>query len=232
MLLSTFELLLKSITPNAGTIPGSDRKILQGYFLNIANPNDFSLNLRLRFNATSPEIDRSQLLVIRDTLGNNVFTNLTSENTFNFRLNPRDTGLIILQPDIRTLNPDTTNLEVRGYVELFVVQRFFAEPGTTYPVLVTPEHRGTFIPANMSGSIAREFDQLISPLPTSTGAGLLDVDVITEPVIINPPNPPFPIPPVELPNLDTISNPDLVGIQQALNYMLGRIEDLSKQVAC
>ncbi|NEP88879.1 MAG: hypothetical protein F6K18_19680 [Okeania sp. SIO2C2] len=45
MLVSTFELLLKTITPNAGNIPNSDRQVLQGYFLTIANPNNTDLKL-------------------------------------------------------------------------------------------------------------------------------------------------------------------------------------------
>ena len=179
MLLSTFELLLKPITPTTGTISNSNRTVLQGYFLNIANPNNVALNLRLRFNATTPGINNSELIVIRDVTGNNAFGNLNAQNEFNFTLNARDTGLVILQPDIRNLDPDTANLEVRGYIEIFVVSFSPFPYRQSYQLLVTPEHRGTFLDSP-GGIGAGEFDQLISSLPTATGRGLIDVDVIPD----------------------------------------------------
>lgn len=179
MLLSTFELLLKPITPTTGTISNSNRTVLQGYFLNIANPNNVALNLRLRFNATTPGINNSELIVIRDVTGNNAFGNLNAKNEFNFTLNARDTGLVILQPDIRNLDPDTANLEVRGYIEIFVVSFSPFPYRQSYQLLVTPEHRGTFLDSP-GGIGAGEFDQLISSLPTATGRGLIDVDVIPD----------------------------------------------------
>lgn len=228
MLLSTFELLLKPITPTPGTINNSDRIVLQGYFLNIANPNNVNLRLRLRFNATTPGLNNSELIAIRDTTGGNVFGNLNAQNEFNFTLSALDTGLVILQPDITSLDSNTANLEFRGYVEIFVVERNFfpfPTPCQSYPLLVTPEHRGTFLPSPNSGT--GEFDQLINSLPTATGGSLMDVDVIREPIIINPPSPTVPIPP----SLDQLPqpSPDLVDIQQALNFMAQRIDDLSQQ---
>ncbi|PZV04455.1 MAG: hypothetical protein DCF32_12415 [Leptolyngbya sp.] len=242
MLLSTFELLLKPITPATGTIPGSDRSILQGYFLNVANPNNTSLRLRLRFNAQSPGLDRTKLLVARDTLGNNELATLTPGNTYEFRLNAGDTGLVILQPDIRTLNPVNVadRIEVRGYVEIFAVSSFpFPGSARTFPLLVTPEHRGTFLP---SPGTSGDFDQLITALPTSSGSALLNVDTVLDPIFQGPlvPGPQFPQPiPVPGP-IDPIGpvaggiNPEVVSqlenIQQVLGFMAQRLDDLSQPV--
>ncbi|MGG6241988.1 hypothetical protein ACQ4N7_25495 [Nodosilinea sp. AN01ver1] len=243
MLLSTFELLLKPITPTAGTVSGSDRSILQGYFLNVANPNSTSLRLRLRFNAQSPPIDRTKLLVARDTLGTNELTSLTVANTYDFRLNAGDTGLIILQPDIRTLNPANLadQIEVRGYVEIFAVSPFpFPGRPRTFPLLVTPEHRGTFLP---SPGTSGDFDQLITALPTSSGSALLNVDTVLDPPVFDGPfvpGPQFPQP-IPIPGpIDPIGpvaggiNPGVIdqleNIQQVLGFMAQRLDDLSQPV--
>lgn len=183
MLLSTFELLLKPITPTPGAISGSDRGILQGYFLNLANPTASNLRIRLRFNTTTPTLDPSQLLSILDTNGDNdPNSSLVADGPNRFQydltLNAGDTGLFILQPNISTLDPATAQLEIRGFVEIFIVVSFFF--GTPQPLLVTPEHRGTFLPSPGGNG---EFDQLIVSLPTSTGTGLMEVDTITSPMI-------------------------------------------------
>lgn len=245
MLLSTFELLLKPITPTAGMIPGSDRSILQGYFLNVANPNNTPLRLRLRFNAQSPGLDRTKLLVARDTLGDNELASLTPGNTYDFRLNAGDTGLVILQPDIRMLNPanERDQIEVRGYVEIFAVSSFpFPFPGSarSFPLLVTPEHRGTFLP---SPGTSGDFDQLITALPTSSGSALLNVDTVLDPVFPGPvvPGPQFPQP-IPIPGpIDPIGpvaggiDPGVVAqlenIQQVLGFMAQRLDDLSQPVS-
>lgn len=241
MLLSTFELLLKPITPNPGTVSGSDRSLLQGYFLNIANPTNSTLNLRLRFNARTPNLDRSKLLVIRDTTGGNAFGNLTPQNTFDFQLASRDTGLIILQPDITQLDPanPADRVEVRGYVEIFVVVRFpFPGFASNFQLLVTPEHRGTFLP---SPNGSREFDQLISAIPTMTGGSLQNVDTILDPIIINPPGRPIipnPTLPVSNPVLTNGNNgvgngeaaPQLQDIQQILTFMAQQIDSLNQRL--
>ncbi len=243
MLLSTFELLLKPITPTAGTVSGSDRSILQGYFLNVANPTSTSLRLRLRFNAQSPAIDRTKLLVARDTLGTNDFANLTVGNTYDFRLGAGDTGLVILQPDIRTLNPANLadQIEVRGYVEIFAVSSFpFLGGARSFPLLVTPEHRGTFLP---SPGTSGDFDQLITAVPTSSGSALLNVDTVFDPPILVDPIRPFPQFPQPIPipgPIDPIGpvaegiNPgvtfQLENIQQVLGFMAQRLDDLSQPI--
>ena len=120
-----------------------------------------------------------------DTTGNNIFRSLDPLNTFDFKLGAGDTGLVILQPKIPNIIPPTPDLEVRGYVEIFVTGVISSPsfpsfpPAQSYPLLLTPEHRGTFFPPNPPANAVMEFDQLITSLPTATGGALMDVDVIS-----------------------------------------------------
>ncbi len=239
MLLSTFELLLKKITPSPGTVSGSDRSILQGYFLNLSNPTARNLRIRLRFNATTPSINPSELLDVLDTDGSNNFAGSLVANgpnrfRYDFTLNAGDTGLFILQPNILRLNPRADEVEVRGFVEIFVVVPFFGSP---QPLLVTPEHRGTFLP---SPDGSGEFDQLAVSLPTSTGAALMQVDtipgfvfenpsVIDIPDSLRPPLPPAVLEQVASNGTDTASaQPSL---PQILNAMADRIQSIEAGLA-
>lgn len=239
MLLSTFELLLKKITPNAGTIPNSDRGVLQGYFLNLANPTESNLRIRLRFNATTPSINPAQLLDVLDTGGNNSFAgNLVADGPnrfrFDFTLNAGDTGLFILQPNILSLNPAVDEVEVRGFVEIFIVVPFFF--GTPRPLLLTPEHRGTFLPSPNGGD---EFDQLAVSLPTSTGAALMEVDTIVNP-IFEIPTVPIPVPtrpPISVETSELIASNGAnsastqPSLPQILNIMAERIQSIEDSLA-
>lgn len=241
MLLSTFELLLKPITPTPGTISGSNRGILQGYFLNISNPNSFTVRVRLRYNLTSTTtpVDPSQLLPILDVNGSNNFSiPLVADGSNRFRydfiLNAGNTALAILQPDIRNLDPATANLEIRGYVEVFFLSSFFPFPGSmpTRQLLVTPEHRGTFLPSPDGGG--NEFDQLIVSLPTSTGASLLNVDSIFDPIFELPTPIPNPLPQPTMPTA-SVSNGNSSNIEQAdtlqiLSVMAQKIDSLETRL--
>lgn len=224
MLLSTFELLLKDITPNEGNIPGSNRKILQGYFLTISNPNDFAVRLRLRFVATTPALNINQLIVIRDTFGSNAFSSLSAGNIYDFGLSANDTGLVILQPDILNLDPASDEVEFRGYVEVFNRQISPFPALLNRQLLFTPEHRGTFLP----NSRETEFDQLFTAVPTSTGASLMDVDSIVTPVLDGD------IGLSDSPRINPVlpeeSASEMAGIQQALAVMAQSVDDLSQQV--
>ena len=173
MLVSTFELLLKKITPTAGNIPNSDRQVLQGYFLTIANPNKTVLNLRLQFTATTPNLNLADTITISDVTGANVFGDLTPTSdprkfTLDVGITAHDTGLVILQPDITILNPQVDTVEIRGFVEIFL-----RSPGGKFNVLLTPEHRGTFVSENQP--IFSDFDQLVYALPTANGGSLFQL---------------------------------------------------------
>jgi hypothetical protein len=225
MLLSTFELLLKKITPSPGNVAGSDRSLLQGYFLNVANPTTANRRVRLRFTATSPSLDPAQLLQILDTTGSNNFSgSLVADGPnrfrYDFRLDAGDTGLFILQPNILTLDPAADEVEVRGFVEIFIVTPF---GGPASPLLVTPEHRGTFLPS--TGGTG-DFDQLIVALPTSTGAGLLNVDTI--PSFVRPPILEEVVP---LPVIPEFPVGDELTVPAVLTAMAQRIELLESGLA-
>ncbi|NET45724.1 hypothetical protein [Okeania sp. SIO2B3] len=173
MLVSTFELLLKPITPKAGNIPNSDRQVLQGYFLTIANPNNTILWLQVQFTATTPNLNVDDTITVIDAGGNNIFGDLTrSRDRRKFSLDvgipAQDTALVILQPDITTLKPGVDTVEIRGFVEIFARNLF-----QKINVLVTPEHRGTFVSENTPK--ASDFDQLVYALPTANGGSLFQL---------------------------------------------------------
>ncbi|AFY28556.1 hypothetical protein Cyagr_1385 [Cyanobium gracile PCC 6307] len=186
MLVSTFELLFKATAPANPPlvrVPGAARGILQGYFLTIANTSTTSLTFLLTFNATTPALNLAQTVQATDVTGGNSFGDLTptadpNRFTLSVRVPGRDTALVILQPDVTLANlPDS--VEFRGFVEIEITTRTFQ--GQTFDVLLTPEHRGTFLPNNFSfvppplpvaNNNGRDFDQLIVALPTATGSAL------------------------------------------------------------
>ncbi len=165
MLVSTFELLVKPITPDAAGPATLARTIVQGYFLTIANTSDVVATLRLTFRATTPSIDLAKTVTIVDVTGTNTFSDLTAANTFDITIPAADTALFILQPDVTIPSVlNDKNLEIRGYVDITAQ----GLGNTTLELLLTPEHRGTFF----SGTVAApgsDIDQLVYALPTALG---------------------------------------------------------------
>lgn len=127
MLVSTFEILLKSQLPTNFTQLGNiSRKVLQGYFLTLANPNNFSVSLELSFtvspslvtiaapNATTiNEITEfTRVLVFFDVAGGNQQVTLQptarpDTRTASLSIPAKDTGLFILQPNPSAIIPTT-----------------------------------------------------------------------------------------------------------------------------
>lgn len=119
MLVSTFEILLKPQLPtNLPQLGNVSRKILQGYFLTIANPNDFNVALDLSFTvspslvtiavpnvlAISEAFEFSRLLMFFDVNGVNQTVELKPTERPDTRIASlsipaKDTGLFILQPN-------------------------------------------------------------------------------------------------------------------------------------
>jgi hypothetical protein len=215
MRVSTFELLLKPITPatpeqeevpNREALAQSDRFVLQGYFLTIANPSDTDLDLRLRFTAT---VSRS----VRDSEANNVtldnlidrtfvFLDLglgeggngiegnvpgdltriegTNQFEFEFTLPGSKTAFFLVQPDIiprLQSSGGVEKTEIRGFTEIFLDFPL----SQIFELLITPEHRGTFLPPMLPENMGKmqgmkklisDFDQLVYTLPTPTGGSL------------------------------------------------------------
>ncbi|AFY34785.1 hypothetical protein [Calothrix sp. PCC 7507] len=170
-LLSTFELLVKPISPVGPAAVA--RTVVQGYFLTIANTSNANVRLRLQFTATTPELNIADTVTISDVTGANIFSDLTSvvgdpkRFTFNVGIPANDTALITLLPDVS--KPEVLaakNLEIRGYAEIFLISPFAPN---SVDLLLTPEHRGTFLPQNLAVAIP-DFDQLAYALPTANGS--------------------------------------------------------------
>jgi len=194
MLLSNFELLLKPIAP-ANTGPaGSDRTILQGYFLTVCNPNARTAYFQLTFVATTPTLNLNDTITIRDVIGNNepgdlVATADPKKFIYKFSIPAFDTGLVILQPDVTKREVFANQVEIRGYVEIALINPFTiriinGEPDVSVflryvssgDFLVNPEHRGTFLPKDLKAPNP-DFDQLVYSLPTATGGALFKLAV-------------------------------------------------------
>jgi len=143
---SNFELLVKPIVQPSADILGVGRTVIQGYFLSVANlssRDDF--RLQLNFRAKSTNLSSSPLLAFWDVNGNNTLlspvSNTPNSRVYEIRLQPRDTGLFILQPNVADRDVVTAaNTEIRGYLEATLATPFGAN---TYNLLLSPEHRGT-----------------------------------------------------------------------------------------
>ncbi|HYW19840.1 MAG TPA: hypothetical protein VE956_11115 [Nodularia sp. (in: cyanobacteria)] len=187
-LISTFELLVKSIAPTdnfdklppdiAQNLKKVARRVVQGYFLTIANTSNTVASLRLEFTATTPELNPQDTVIILDILGKNEFHNLKEVTnqpkrfTFDFKIPAHDTALVTLLPNLNNLDllKGVKDLETRGYVNISRL----ALKGSTYNLLVTPEQRGTFLPNNFNDKVP-DFDQIAYSLPTASGGSFLSL---------------------------------------------------------
>lgn len=218
MFISTFELLLnvsqlpreiKGLPPEFVTkledFKRVSREILQGYFLTISNLEERKITLELVFTVVSSpnedkfentkKLETSIVTSFFDSTGDNEIKSFTSSpKTINtssvmVSLEPKDTGLLIVQPNpFLLLKPlKDSEIEIRGYVEVNNFQDINKNYGTTR-VLLTPEHRGTFyqleIPKKPDNSIDlskelklaenQQLDQIAYSLPTGTGGALFE----------------------------------------------------------
>lgn len=175
MLVSTFELLVKPIAPAGGPTPVA-RTVVQGYFLTIANTSNSQVRVRLRFTATTPGLNIADTVTITDVVGENEFGEIAPVNPkrsiYFVNIPANDTALVSLLPDIT--KPEVLaakSLEIRGYTEIFL-----ASPAqNSINLLVTPEHRGTFLPADINAPTA-DFDQIAYALPTASGGSLFTLN--------------------------------------------------------
>lgn len=173
MLVSTFELLVKPIAPTgAGPSPVA-RTVVQGYFLTVANTSNSPVRVRLQFTATTPGLTIADTITISDVVGNtNEFGEIAPVNEkrslYFVNIPANDTALVTLLPDIT--KPEilaAKSLEIRGYVEVFLA----APAQKSVNLLLTPEHRGTFLPDDITVTTP-DFDQLAYSLPTANGGSL------------------------------------------------------------
>jgi hypothetical protein len=256
MLVSTFELLVKAIAP-AGSGPSPvARTIVQGYFLTIANTEDIPVRVQLRFTATTPRLNLVDTVTIRDVTGANIFGELVADPTnpnqftYTLRIPANDTALVTLLPDLTvdTVAPigepdllTSKSLEIRGYVEVSLLG------AGSFDLLLTPEHRGTFLPTNLAAATP-DFDQLVYALPTATGSSLFTLTGR----VIKALKPEFEMPPVKQlenkPVFDTPGKPitdkldklpaetpeipiPVGDMQRMLGVIAQRIDDLDARLA-
>ena len=173
---SNFEVLVKPLIPPVADILGAGRTVIQGYFLTISNLNlSSAVTLRLNFRAQSPNIGSQPLLAFFDVNGIDMMltpTGITPINrTYTVTIPAGDTGLFILQANVGIPslinNPRT---ELRGYVTVSLANPFGNQ---SFDLLVTPEHRGTFlpkgyvVPSTPPVMTTLDFDQLAYALPTA-----------------------------------------------------------------
>lgn len=237
-IVSTFELLTKRLIPPTLDEVGSSRIVVQGYFLTISNLGNVPVSLRLRFTATTPNFNVANLAAFYDVFGLNpspVPVVAIPNITYTINVPANDTGLFILQPNVANRQIlINANTELRGYVDISLVNPF----GTnSFDLLLTPEHRGTFLPkdivippAGPVTSVTKDFDQLAYALPTAQGKAQYTLK--QTPIIFPLPQPlpqPLPIPlPDPLPQ--PLPNPPIEtsAIQETLSLMWERIEELSQ----
>ena len=173
--ISNFEVLVKRLIPPSVDILGAGRTVIQGYFLTISNLNlSSAVTLRLNFRAQTPNITSQPLLAFFDVNGTNTVLTSTGTNiirTYTVTIPAGDTGLFILQANVG--NPgliDSANTEIRGYVTVSLANPFGSR---SFDLLVTPEHRGTFlpkgyvVPSTPPIVTTLDFDQLAYALPTA-----------------------------------------------------------------
>jgi hypothetical protein len=231
MLVSTFELLVKPIAP-AGSGPAPvARTVVQGYFLTIANPNNTPVSVKLTFAATTPTLDVTDTVAIRDVAGNNLFGDLVPtadprKLTYTLRIPAHDTALVTLLPDLtKPAVLAAKSLEVRGYVEVAL-----NAPVGRFDLLITPEHRGTFLPVDLSAPMP-DFDQLAYALPTATGGSLFTLTRLPiRPPVAAPIGAPGngngrPLPEIEEPETPAFEVPAM------MSMVLQRLEALERRMA-
>jgi hypothetical protein len=195
MEISTFELLAKPIAPVAGNLSPVGRRIVQGYFLNISNLEEFEVEYRILFTISTPGqndpnriitlgANRNVILVV-DVAGNNIEIPLTQNGAAVYRgffiIPARQTASVELLPRLpQVLTPGL--LEVRGFVSLFRRRKLF---GNLPPVkvLLNPEIRGTFLPkgfppppnAPLPPDTEFDFDQINYSLAIASGKALNEI---------------------------------------------------------
>ncbi|MEA5582764.1 hypothetical protein VB620_15615 [Nodularia harveyana UHCC-0300] len=185
-LVSTFELLVKQIAPtdNLESLPVDiaeklkkvARRVVQGYFLTIANTTNSVAPLRIEFTATTPKLNIKDTVIVVDIQGNKFGDLKPTQDPRKFivdlKIPAQDTALVTLLPDLNNLDilKGVKDLEIRGYVK--ISRR--ALRGPTYDLLVTPDQRGTFLPNNLNDKLP-DFDQIAYALPTANGGSFLSL---------------------------------------------------------
>lgn len=191
---STYELLVRPILDSPSA---PNRTVIQGYFLTISNPTFSNLRVRLIFKARTPDFNSSPIVAFWDVGGANllltpIFNFIPCLRIYTFDLPALDTGLFLLQPDVRDSSVITNrNTEIRGYVRLRIDSASdVGNSGNMRTLLLSAQQRGTFLP---QGSItpprSGDYDQLGYSLPLATGGSEVTLETrITRPTPLSLPS--------------------------------------------
>lgn len=197
MLVSNFEILVNRFGP---ALPPPDgtvfRRIVQGYFLTVTNLEPKrTLSLYTKFTTTAATGNRalspSNLTCLFDNgLTNNSLRTINASVVYapsgalmtsiqSFSLKPKETCLLAFLPKTDPLTLLNTDVEYRGYVELFQTFSVWKKPSAQ--LLVTPEYRGTYLDnafPNPNLLDELDFDQLAYSVPLASGQALNTVEAV------------------------------------------------------
>lgn len=190
---STFELLYKPLTPSFGNaqVGTLARRVVQGYFLTVANLAERDYRYRLQFQISVPtnndpnRLMENNTVLLADVAGAN--TTLTLSRNGNryasslFTVPARQTALVAVLPNfVGSLGNTNPQIEIRGFVSLTIPalrrpDSFFffnaqSDPDVPVNVMLNPETRSTFLPNNFPASLNDlDFDQANHSLPIASG---------------------------------------------------------------
>jgi len=206
-IISNFELLAKPIAPAVGPALEVGRVVVQGYFLEISNLESRDVILIFRTRTSVKQVDdsdnteftNSNNVVVYDITQDNIFQttmNSAGETILGKQLGHSvvcitlpagQTGSLAILPNVQNLltipGAPPPDLAIRGYTELLqasTIDSFspltFSSPDSAR-VLVSAEHRGTFIdpkfdPSDSNVQNDLDFDQLSYSLQTANGKAL------------------------------------------------------------
>jgi len=206
-IISNFELLLNPLAPTAGPAAEIGRVVIQGYFLEISNLESRDINLifrtRTSVKQTADSINSEFSTPVLGIANNIVVYDITQDNLPTISpymilegetipgkqlghflpcltLPAGQTASFAVLPNVQTLLPapgsPPPDLVIRGYTEL-IQSGATSSPPASARVLVSPEHRGTFIdpdfdPTNFATQSDLDFDQLAYGLPTANGQAI------------------------------------------------------------
>jgi hypothetical protein len=210
MEVSTFEILYKPITP--ALEPGTEaiaRRVLQGYFLTIANLEQFDFRFRIGFNITLPvpdnpsrRLDTNALFISDVAAPDNVFSTALTRSpaggnryVTSFTVPAGKTALVVLLPNVTVpsfFSTGPADIEIRGHVSLelpcllrvtFPPLRISLVPqeGAPARVLLNAEHRSVYLPPGWPGATVGDldFDQTAVAIALATGRALNEVPQVS-----------------------------------------------------
>lgn len=200
VLVSSFELLFArqiAQVPDPGSpVNTVSRRVVQGYFLTLANLEDEAYTYRVELRMTPQEDPAGAPLFVK-RIGNvlsapGIFSS-DGDGRYSTRIKlaAHETGLLgVFPPTLLAAigNPSATEYQSRGYVSISLPTKSvrkspgkvveMAQSRKSVKVMATPDLRGTFLPNNFSaGNVTGDFDfdQTFATLPVAGGDSVLVV---------------------------------------------------------